>query len=155
LLVAQVGHVDLLLPLGSPGERAGQVTLWVSGLRGAIAFALSLRIPCSRSGAKHGDVDCRNSDLLITTTVSIVAITTLVVGTAMEKVMMALNVIEPIEPSSSLDTPMSTPTLAAGSFSVPLASDSAGGLGSPIFGPGCARSPPCAPRAPARELGSE
>eukprot|EP00933_Yihiella_yeosuensis_P030012 TRINITY_DN23693_c0_g1_i1.p1 TRINITY_DN23693_c0_g1~~TRINITY_DN23693_c0_g1_i1.p1 ORF type:complete len:610 (-),score=86.06 TRINITY_DN23693_c0_g1_i1:226-2055(-) len=75
------------------------VVMWVSGLRGAIAFALALRLPCEGQGALRGSEECRNSDLLITTTISIVLLTTGVVGTAMEKIATVLRVIEPAENS--------------------------------------------------------
>jgi hypothetical protein len=67
--------------------------MWISGLRGAIAFALSLRIPCDSPHANRGDEECRNSDLLITTTISIVMLTTMGVGTCMETVATALKVV--------------------------------------------------------------
>lgn len=81
-----------------------QLMMLVSGLRGAIAFAMSLHIPChSGVRARHrGTEDCRNSDLLVTTTISIVVLTTLVVGTAMERVGTALGLAEPSERSLSV-----------------------------------------------------
>merc|ERR1712012_289094 len=59
------------------------VVMWISGLRGAIAFALSLRLPCTTGlEVRRGQPDCMNTDLLVTTTISIVMVTTLIVGTA-------------------------------------------------------------------------
>eukprot|EP00931_Biecheleriopsis_adriatica_P074503 TRINITY_DN48541_c0_g1_i1.p1 TRINITY_DN48541_c0_g1~~TRINITY_DN48541_c0_g1_i1.p1 ORF type:complete len:606 (-),score=94.98 TRINITY_DN48541_c0_g1_i1:14-1831(-) len=96
------------------------VVMWVSGLRGAIAFALSLRLPCDDSSAMRGSDECRNSDLLVTTTISIVLLTTLVVGTAMEKIATALEVIEPLDPRWQQDGQL-------GALSEPLANS-----GSPV-----------------------
>eukprot|EP00434_Breviolum_minutum_P036732 symbB.v1.2.032559.t2/scaffold3924.1/size48248/1 len=58
--------------------------------------------------AMPGSEACQNSDLLVTTTISIVLATTMVVGTAMEKIATALAVIEPIEPNQldSLSEPL-------------------------------------------------
>lgn len=103
-------------------DRNMQLVMWISGLRGAIAFALSLRIPCARGRPiHHGSADCRNSDLLVTTTISIVMLTTLVVGTAMERVMTALGVIELVQCSAG--GCQLTPMRIDGSLSVPLAAD--------------------------------
>ncbi|EER01431.1 Sodium/hydrogen exchanger, putative, partial [Perkinsus marinus ATCC 50983] len=52
-----------------PISRNSQIVLWLAGIRGAIAFVLMLRVP-----ARVGD-DTR--DLLVTTTISVVCITTL------------------------------------------------------------------------------
>lgn len=71
------------------------IMLWFSGLRGAIAFALALRIPCNAGPrANRGESECKNSDLLVTTTISIVLVTTMVVGTAMEYLASVLGMIE-------------------------------------------------------------
>jgi len=104
------------------------IVMWISGLRGAIAFALSLRLPCSTSILIHrGQPDCKNSDLLVTTTISIVMLTTLVVGTAMEKLMTFFGVIEATENDSPSRSRSASEIMAAASgnsasaLSVPLA----------------------------------
>jgi len=77
------------------------VVMWVSGLRGAIAFALSLRLPCQAGfDVTRGTEECKNSDMLVTTTISIVMLTTLGVGTAMERFMTMMGVLE-IAPAGS------------------------------------------------------
>lgn len=98
-----------------------KVMMWISGLRGAIAFAMSLRIPCA-DGSQRGSTECRNSDLLVTTTISIVISTTLVVGTAMERVAMVLGVIEPGVPVGHSASSASDQQLHG--LSVPLATSS-------------------------------
>eukprot|EP00930_Biecheleria_cincta_P045577 TRINITY_DN31415_c0_g1_i1.p1 TRINITY_DN31415_c0_g1~~TRINITY_DN31415_c0_g1_i1.p1 ORF type:complete len:653 (-),score=89.53 TRINITY_DN31415_c0_g1_i1:28-1881(-) len=101
--VARAAHVfplSYLLNLCRRGKKISgnmSVVMWVSGLRGAIAFALSLRLPCEGEHSSRGSDECRNSDLLITTTISIVLLTTMGVGTAMEKIATALHVIEPLD----------------------------------------------------------
>jgi len=96
IAVARAAHIfpfSILLNMGRVRKihRNMSLMLWVSGLRGAIAFALSLRIPCPDV---HGSQECRNSDLFVTTTISIVVFTTMGVGTAMERVATALNAIQ-------------------------------------------------------------
>lgn len=102
------------------------VVMWISGLRGAIAFALSLRLPCTTGfEVKRGQPDCQNTDLLVTTTISIVMVTTLIVGTAMEKLMFFFGVIELAE-SDSMSVARSASDIMSMSnttaLSVPLAS---------------------------------
>ncbi|PFH37723.1 sodium/hydrogen exchanger 3 protein [Besnoitia besnoiti] len=59
-----------------------QILMWLAGLRGAVAFALAMTIPCSfdmwRAVCRH------NKDLVITTTLVLVAVTTLGVGSVLE-----------------------------------------------------------------------
>lgn len=81
------------------------IAMFASGLRGAIAFALSLHIPCENQDDNRGSPGCQNSDLLVTSTISVVIVTTLVVGTAMEKIAMALQVIEPATAPSAENSP--------------------------------------------------
>jgi sodium/hydrogen exchanger 8 len=76
------------------------IVMWASGLRGAIAFAMSLRIPCAAEGLRRGSAECRNSDLFVTTTISIVVVTTLAIGSSMEAIATMLGVIEPIDQAS-------------------------------------------------------
>lgn len=104
ITVARAAHVFpltlLLNACRGRGERISlnlTVVLWISGLRGAIAFALALRLPCPE---QRGHEECKNTDLLVTTTISIVMATTLIVGTAMEKIMMRFAVIELASPLS-------------------------------------------------------
>lgn len=52
--------LNLQLPLLFRGPRRRPE---VSGLRGAIAFALSLRVPCEGGAYIRGSEACRNSDL--------------------------------------------------------------------------------------------
>mmetsp|Transcript_19881 Transcript_19881/g.53189 ORF Transcript_19881/g.53189 Transcript_19881/m.53189 type:complete len:535 (-) Transcript_19881:450-2054(-) len=87
-----------------------QLMIWFSGLRGAIAFALSLRIPCNGGPrANRGESECRNSDLLVTTTISIVFLTSMICGTSMESVATALGLIQPAPPlPSPCTSPMNT-----------------------------------------------
>mmetsp|Transcript_33576 Transcript_33576/g.106542 ORF Transcript_33576/g.106542 Transcript_33576/m.106542 type:complete len:591 (+) Transcript_33576:69-1841(+) len=125
IVVARAAHVFPLTALLNLGrdrkiQRNMRLVMWISGLRGAIAFSLSLRVPCA-SGApiKRGSAECRNSDLLVTTTISIVMLTTLVVGTAMEHVMTALGAIEPAE-AIGFERQL-TSVRSDGSLSVPLA----------------------------------
>jgi len=108
IVVARAAHIFPLTALLNLGrdrkiDQNMSLVMWISGLRGAIAFALSLRVPCvSGKPIRHGTADCRNSDLLVTTTISIVMLTTLVVGTAMERVMIQLGAIE-LVPSGGLE----------------------------------------------------
>lgn len=110
IIVARAAHVFPLSVLLNLCRRTRKITnnmsvvMWVSGLRGAIAFALSLRVPCEGREYFRGSEACRNSDLLVTTTISIVLATTMVVGTAMEKIATALAVIEPVDPNQQLDS---------------------------------------------------
>jgi len=114
ITVARAAHVFPLSVLLNICRRTRKISnnmsvvMWVSGLRGAIAFALSLRVPCEGREYLRGSEACQNSDLLVTTTISIVLATTMVVGTAMEKIATALAVIEPIEPNQldSLSEPL-------------------------------------------------
>lgn len=112
ITVARATHIfPLSMVLNNFGRerkisRSMQTMMWISGLRGAIAFAMSLRIPCSGgNSSRHGSDDCRNSDLLVTTTISIVMLTTLIVGSAMERIATVLGVIEP-EDQASLSEPL-------------------------------------------------
>ncbi|CAE7380507.1 Slc9a8, partial [Symbiodinium sp. KB8] len=84
----------------------------------------------------------RNSDLLVTTTVSIVLVTTMVVGTAMEKIATALEVIEPVDhrrqrPGSldALSEPLAGP--AQGTVSSGCADEVAEPVQSPEKSPEC------------------
>lgn len=79
-----------------------QFMLWFSGLRGAIAFALALRIPCDD---EPGSPKCSNSELLVTSTMSIIFATTLIIGTAMERVATSLNLVEHVS-AQMLEMPM-------------------------------------------------
>lgn len=79
-----------------------QFMLWFAGLRGAIAFALALRIPCDDP---PGSPKCKNSELFVTSTMIIVFCTTLIVGTAMEKVATGLNLVEQVS-AQMLEMPM-------------------------------------------------
>merc|ERR1719213_876326 len=79
-----------------------QFMLWFSGLRGAIAFALALRIPCDDP---PGSPKCRNAELFVTSTMAIVFMTTLVIGTAMERVATSLNLVEHVS-AQMLEMPM-------------------------------------------------
>jgi len=103
ITVARAAHVFPLSLLLNTCRRSRKITnnmslvMWASGLRGAIAFALSLRIPCEGQHNIRGSAACQNSDLLITTTISIVLFTTMVVGTAMEQIATMLGVIEPLD----------------------------------------------------------
>eukprot|EP00442_Polarella_glacialis_P045945 CAMPEP_0115094614 /NCGR_PEP_ID=MMETSP0227-20121206/28471_1 /TAXON_ID=89957 /ORGANISM="Polarella glacialis, Strain CCMP 1383" /LENGTH=625 /DNA_ID=CAMNT_0002487667 /DNA_START=28 /DNA_END=1908 /DNA_ORIENTATION=- len=112
ITVARAAHVfplTLLLNLSRKDRKITNnmsVVMWVSGLRGAIAFSLALRLPCENNTADRGSPDCRNSDLLVTTTISIVVLTTLVIGTAMEKIATVLRVIEPADQFSALSEPL-------------------------------------------------
>eukprot|EP00928_Gymnodinium_smaydae_P050298 TRINITY_DN3386_c0_g1_i3.p1 TRINITY_DN3386_c0_g1~~TRINITY_DN3386_c0_g1_i3.p1 ORF type:complete len:683 (-),score=127.96 TRINITY_DN3386_c0_g1_i3:242-2209(-) len=118
ILVARAAHVFPLSVFLNLGRTRGKISknmsimIWASGLRGAIAFALALRIPCA-SGRfdRRGSDECRNSDLLVTTTISIVLLTTVVMGTSMERMATALEVVRPVEPigGGSLDMLLSTP----------------------------------------------
>mmetsp|Transcript_108805 Transcript_108805/g.307671 ORF Transcript_108805/g.307671 Transcript_108805/m.307671 type:complete len:588 (-) Transcript_108805:12-1775(-) len=147
IVVARAAHVfpfAALLNLGRERkiEHNMVVAMWFSGLRGAIAFALSLRIPCTQGGPiKHGTADCRNSDLLVTTTISIVVLTTLGVGTAMERVMTGLGAIEPMS-SSGVDCQL-TSLRSDDSLSEPLAGGVAlGAAQEPTAGLQAAPAPP-------------
>ncbi|KAL8273550.1 hypothetical protein Esti_002616 [Eimeria stiedai] len=66
-----------------------QLILWLAGLRGAIAFALAMSIPCD------GDVwrkHCRdNKDLLVATTLLLVVVTTVGVGSSLEYAVMTIS----------------------------------------------------------------
>lgn len=156
ITVARAAHIfpfSWILNQQSQQRKIGRnmtIMLWFSGLRGAIAFALALRIPCNAGPpASRGESACRNSDLLVTSTISIVLVTTMVVGTAMEHVASLLGVIE-VEPIGSvrdennLEAPLARASekqspaegvASGGSFSqwLPLAGESSdlrlGGLG--------------------------
>jgi len=133
IVVARAAHVfpfTMILNLGRRRKKIDRnmsFMMWISGMRGAIAFALSLRIPCaSGSHARRGSDECRNSDLLVTTTISIVLLTTLIVGTAIEHIAKALDVIEPqaCVGYSATDHQLMSPHSASLDLSVPLASQS-------------------------------
>eukprot|EP00747_Dinoflagellata_sp_TGD_P021724 gnl/TRDRNA2_/TRDRNA2_128663_c0_seq3.p1 gnl/TRDRNA2_/TRDRNA2_128663_c0~~gnl/TRDRNA2_/TRDRNA2_128663_c0_seq3.p1 ORF type:complete len:638 (+),score=89.22 gnl/TRDRNA2_/TRDRNA2_128663_c0_seq3:126-1916(+) len=102
ITIARAAHVfpfSSLLNLGRSRKinHNMKIMMWVSGLRGAIAFALSLRMRCSDGLPRLALApreECRNSDLFVTTTISVVIITTLAVGASMEHVATALGVIE-------------------------------------------------------------
>lgn len=66
-----------------------QIILWLAGLRGAIAFALAMSIPCDGDlWRKH----CRdNKDLVVTTTLVLVVLTTVCVGSSLEYAVMSLS----------------------------------------------------------------
>ncbi|EPR62496.1 sodium/hydrogen exchanger 3 protein [Toxoplasma gondii GT1] len=70
-----------------------QVLMWLAGLRGAVAFALAMTIPCShdmwRAVCRH------NKDLVVTTTLVLVAITTLGVGSILEYSALKLGAVLP------------------------------------------------------------
>jgi len=125
IVVARAAHIFPLTALLNLGrdrkiDRKMSLVMWISGLRGAIAFALSLRVPCTDGmPIRHGTADCRNSDLLVTTTISIVVLTTVGVGTAMERVMTALGAIE-LVPSAGLECQL-TSLSGDDSLSEPLA----------------------------------
>ncbi|KAF4729923.1 hypothetical protein FOZ63_021200, partial [Perkinsus olseni] len=70
-----------------PISRNSQIVLWLAGIRGAIAFVLMLRVP-----SRVGD-DTR--DLLVTTTISVVFVTTLVGGSLVEHVAVMLGELRP------------------------------------------------------------
>ncbi|KAF4663170.1 hypothetical protein FOZ61_001868 [Perkinsus olseni] len=70
-----------------PISRNSQIVLWLAGIRGAIAFVLMLRVP-----TRVGD-DTR--DLLVTTTISVVFVTTLVGGSLVEHVAVMLGELRP------------------------------------------------------------
>ncbi|CAJ1421812.1 unnamed protein product [Effrenium voratum] len=119
ITVARAAHVFPLSTLLNSCRRSRKITnnmsvvMWVSGLRGAIAFALSLRVPCEGQQKLRGSEACRNSDTLVTTTISVVVVTTMVVGAAMEKIATALAVIEPVDHSQDRLESLSEP-LASG-----------------------------------------
>eukprot|EP00927_Polykrikos_kofoidii_P040757 TRINITY_DN34783_c0_g2_i1.p1 TRINITY_DN34783_c0_g2~~TRINITY_DN34783_c0_g2_i1.p1 ORF type:complete len:661 (-),score=106.13 TRINITY_DN34783_c0_g2_i1:67-2049(-) len=103
IIVARAAHIFPLTMLLNVGRQRTKIDrnmtlmMWISGLRGAIAFALALRVPCDDGRFEpRGSEQCRNSDLFVTTTISVVVLTTLVVGTAMEHVATYLRVIEPL-----------------------------------------------------------
>merc|ERR1711920_500877 len=58
-----------------------------------------MEIPCQQTSA----ADCTNSDLLLTNTIAIVAFTTLVLGSAMEKIMTCFGVLELVDFSAAPD----------------------------------------------------
>ncbi|XP_026193052.1 uncharacterized protein LOC34617338 [Cyclospora cayetanensis] len=66
-----------------------QIILWLAGLRGAVAFALAMSIPCDGDlWRKH----CRdNKDLVVTTTLVLVVLTTVCVGSSLEYAVMSLS----------------------------------------------------------------
>ncbi|CBZ52658.1 putative Na+/H+ exchanger [Neospora caninum Liverpool] len=70
-----------------------QVLIWLAGLRGAVAFALAMTIPCShdmwRAVCRH------NKDLVVTTTLVLVAITTLGIGSILEYSAVKLGAVQP------------------------------------------------------------
>ncbi|PHJ20585.1 sodium hydrogen exchanger 3 protein [Cystoisospora suis] len=76
-----------------------QILMCLAGLRGAVAFALAMTIPC------HHDIwraVCRhNKELLVTTTLILVVITTLGVGSMLEYAAVKLGTVEHREDSSS------------------------------------------------------
>jgi len=101
IMAARAAHVfpfSFLLNLGRHRkiDCNMRIMMWASGLRGAVAFALSLRIPCSSSWHdRRGSSECRNSDLFVTTTISIIMLTMLGVGTMIERIATSLHVVEP------------------------------------------------------------
>lgn len=153
IVVARAAHIFPLTALLNLGrdrkiDQNMSLVMWISGLRGAIAFALSLRVPCAHGeSVRHGDAECRNSDLLVTTTISIVMLTTLVVGTAMEQVMMRLGAIE-LVPSGGLECQL-TSLGPEDSLSEPLAGR--GRLEEAAATPSTATSPPGS-RSPAERF---
>eukprot|EP00397_Hematodinium_sp_SG-2012_P038841 GEMP01042317.1.p1 GENE.GEMP01042317.1~~GEMP01042317.1.p1 ORF type:complete len:579 (+),score=85.57 GEMP01042317.1:90-1826(+) len=77
-----------------------QVMMWFSGLRGAVAFALALRLP---------SIGCTHAGNFVTTTIAIVGITTLVLGSALETIARRLGLIDNpaknnLEPMIGYDT---------------------------------------------------
>jgi len=113
-----------------------QIMIWLSGLRGAIAFALSLRIPCKAGPrAIRGGPECENSDLLVTTTVVIVCVSTLILGTALEPLATSLGMIKSApELSSPSNSHMDYPD-EEGPLSMVLASLDSSVLRSHLGGP--------------------
>eukprot|EP00929_Paragymnodinium_shiwhaense_P042859 TRINITY_DN22111_c0_g1_i1.p1 TRINITY_DN22111_c0_g1~~TRINITY_DN22111_c0_g1_i1.p1 ORF type:complete len:706 (-),score=106.85 TRINITY_DN22111_c0_g1_i1:153-2270(-) len=142
ILVARAAHIfplSIMLNMGRRRKKIDRnmsVMMWISGLRGAIAFALALRIPCSNAdpgaSATRGSEECQNSDLFVTTTICVVMLTTLGVGTAMEKTATALRVVEPVGASSdglTMERQLMSPRTACSlELSVPLASGNGSSL---------------------------
>ncbi|EZG44126.1 putative sodium/hydrogen exchanger [Gregarina niphandrodes] len=70
-----------------------QVLLWMSGLRGAIAFVLALSVP-DLGGSKSGT---HNRNLIITTTLAIIVFTTVALGSLIEFFALRFNIIRRVE----------------------------------------------------------
>ncbi|KAF4672407.1 hypothetical protein FOL47_000574 [Perkinsus chesapeaki] len=68
-----------------------QIVLWLAGIRGAIAFVLMLRMP-----TRLGD---ETRDVLVTTTISIIVVTTLLGGPLVEHIAVTLGELRPTQPS--------------------------------------------------------
>lgn len=103
LLLLGLGRAAHIFPMAKilnmgreePISMPVQIMMWFSGLRGAVAFALALRLPslgCGKSG-----------DYFITTTIAIVAMTTLVLGSAMESIALKLMLISSPDDESTYE----------------------------------------------------
>uniref|UniRef100_A0A0G4FPJ5 Sodium/hydrogen exchanger n=1 Tax=Chromera velia CCMP2878 TaxID=1169474 RepID=A0A0G4FPJ5_9ALVE len=67
-----------------------QVMMWLSGLRGAISFALAMTIPCP-----EGNEACeQNVRVIITTTIFIIFFTTIFLGSTIEPLALSLGAVE-------------------------------------------------------------
>jgi len=90
----------------TPIDKKMQLMLWFAGMRGAIAFALTFQVPCD-----NGKPTCHAQEVLMTTTVGIVLITTIVMGTMMEIVAEKLEIAEVPEAETANQTELMPQTM--------------------------------------------
>lgn len=98
LILIAVGRAMHVFPLtkmlnlvrSEPISLNAQIMMWFSGLRGAVAAALALRLP---------SIGCSCAGSFVTTAIAIVALTTLVLGSALETIARRLELFETDTPS--------------------------------------------------------